>query len=799
MALAGIHNVSVLDSSFHRESQSPIPRRWANQDRPSNGPSSVLRMWRDLEGEHSVTHPRPRLEERPSQLGSDVSSIEFVGTFLSEGEGIGTSPQGQMGPQNEHEDSNSFTSELSNDFSEIERERVRQIFREWTNNGGSRGHESNGPRMSNCSRAQLLGENEQERVRVVREWVEMTTQQRATSRDGDGEEEQQDPGSQIERVRNGLVVNNQCEIGCRRAIRKLCGRQALIDLLARAERERKRELQSLLEHRPVSDFSHRNRIQSLLRGRFLRNKRFVQEEMSPSLAASELGLLRRRHTVSGLRLLNELKAGELRIKLFQVDKKGFEAHRWKREGFLSRVDNFVPSSLGSDQSDTSSIDGINGHRNEQARANILEVAPDEISNDGIDARLSNTDHFENNTGRSTNLEESTPYIEERPEQVFRNEEREIYSSGENVVGSGNEWSQETLRDEGNAQGTMQEAHEVFREQDEPRSEERLVQGQFGHSETSIVEDFNWQDMSAQEEEWQDSAEWRDNTGEIESRENTHQWYEETTGNDDIGQSDLQGMHQEWHENDVPSGQEVAVNERVNTFYFTDDDNQSNLELRELLSRRRVSNLLQSGFRESLDQLIQSYVQRQGHASLAWEQEMEQQSGDQNVDELDSIERTPLGLPPPPVTTPTLWDQDLHDATWQRPNTRQRLGIDIVSNIDQELQQRMNNMQSLLEACMDMQLELQRSVRQEVSAALNRSSSSSPEACGDSSPEDESKWDHVRKGICCICCDSNIDSLLYRCGHMCTCSKCADNLVQGRGKCPMCRAPVVEVIRAYSIM
>ncbi|PHT52735.1 putative protein phosphatase 2C 55 [Capsicum baccatum] len=87
----------------------------------------------------------------------------------------------------------------------------------------------------------------------------------------------------------------------RRDMFRLRGRQVLLDLLMRIERERQRELQGLLEHRAISDFAHHNQIQSLVRGRFL-HERPAEEERPPSIAASELVQLRQCNTVSELRL-----------------------------------------------------------------------------------------------------------------------------------------------------------------------------------------------------------------------------------------------------------------------------------------------------------------------------------------------------------------------------------------------------------------------------------------------------------------------------------------------------------------
>lgn len=52
--------------------------------------------------------------------------------------------------------------------------------------------------------------------------------------------------------------------------------------------------------------------------------------------------------------------------------------------------------------------------------------------------------------------------------------------------------------------------------------------------------------------------------------------------------------------------------------------------------------------------------------------------------------------------------------------------------------------------------------------------------------------------CAVCYDENVDSVMYPCGHMCMCYKCAFEQWKGDGSglCPICRALIRDVIRIY---
>ncbi|CAL5404307.1 unnamed protein product [Camellia sinensis] len=359
--------------------------------------------------------------------------------------------------------------------------------------------------------------------------------------------------------------------------------------------------------------------------------------------------------------------------------------------------------------------------------------------------------------------------------------------------------------------TPQEVQHEIDEQSQSRSQEsdihRLLDPT-GNSESKFAgESINWQEAVNQGGDWQEQGpedergnwqqsvydqfnEWRDSTtGDMDGnwQENpVNDWPQETSRNEGVEEDHPQETHEVWHENGMreavenwseapfepPRMRRFIPVRRVNRFHPPDDDNVYSMELRELLSRRS------------------SYVERQTCAPIDWdlhrnlptptpaspEQDQEQQRDEHNGDQSDAMGRQ------------TFTGATISSCAPSTASLEREMINDLRADMAR-LQQGMNHMQRMLEACMDMQLELQRSVRQEISAALNRSAGGGQGVAETS--EDGSKWGHVRKGTCCVCCDSQIDSLLYRCGHMCTCSKCANELVRGGGKCPLCRAPIVE--------
>ncbi|KAI6650529.1 hypothetical protein LOD99_7580 [Oopsacas minuta] len=137
--------------------------------------------------------------------------------------------------------------------------------------------------------------------------------------------------------------------------------------------------------------------------------------------------------------------------------------------------------------------------------------------------------------------------------------------------------------------------------------------------------------------------------------------------------------------------------------------------------------------------------------------------------------------------------------------------DLTRQIE-DMKQQMTEMQRMMRVTFEVSQYTQRSIRQEVSAAMNAWTTPGcngpqvapvivtvPHTAPNVTSSGEPNPDTVipaAYGVCVVCTQNKIDSVVYRCGHMCVCQPCGYELIAGNHKCPMCRSPITDIVRVY---
>ncbi|KAL0911394.1 hypothetical protein M5K25_019531 [Dendrobium thyrsiflorum] len=256
----------------------------------------------------------------------------------------------------------------------------------------------------------------------------------------------------------------------------------------------------------------------------------------------------------------------------------------------------------------------------------------------------------------------------------------------------------------------------------------------------------------------------------------------------------------------------------------------NGEIQELLEMKTVSTSLASEFSAKMNQMIASFLHRQGQQNAdvnEREQYEEQGIWRQNYESSSDQEVAATSLAQ--LSSATLSNQEIWKNTslssssqilqnqehwqsfslplpsqmlqkqksWQSSSSTQNSspsfqeGEDMheLKNSVAQIHHEISALRKLVESCLDWQKKLDHSIKQEAFCAVNQ-------LAGRGNLLHNSKCMQGRKDTCCICCEAQVDTLLYRCGHMCACYKCAQELQWSSGRCPICRSLIADVVRAY---
>ncbi|KAI3455764.1 hypothetical protein Pfo_012427 [Paulownia fortunei] len=614
---------------------------------------------------------------------------------------------------------------------------------------------------------------------------------------------------------------------------RIRGRQAYNDLLMQMERDRHKELEGLVGRKAVSKFSHRGRIQALLRFTYLRRGMEAKEGRHSNSTSSES------HKAMQSSIMH------FRERVNPSDQNGSVHSASCRKELIDNTP-AVPNLFAANQK------GKENPYNEVTNSkSCLRVRADHIqdSEGSITSNEHDVDHsshkVEDNVQQNIHLLHSYEHLHHETSllSTFMSQETNWESSSHSMAKSA-ETARTFHNTEINSAEITKSLHSI--EINVDNKEEEATSHQVTKNNYGFTGDF------ARPQSYQ--------KGESASNQHlvgTDTYWVTDVSHPDVGWEELhsdyqqqEGSNRDWVDevsrprSDWEGLRQARYQEMLDPF----SDNE---EIRALLGRRSVSTFLSGGLREKIDRVMISHAQGQQtlknnqtqggkHGRLPEQEQLvvsEEGEGEDGEDEQDE-EREDYGdlfaeyessvgqqynesddyadhiTSSSPASWPQNQGHELSDYSYQvaSPSTQQsssnyysqdngptssysahpaiemELIYDLRGHMEQ-LHQEMSELRKSIKCCVDMQIKLQRSIKKEVAIALNHSDAKN------------GRRNLVKKvasgGRCCVCCKMQVDSLLYRCGHMCTCFKCAHELQWSSGKCPICRAPIVDVVRTYS--
>ncbi|KAL9369639.1 hypothetical protein Peur_040838 [Populus x canadensis] len=589
---------------------------------------------------------------------------------------------------------------------------------------------------------------------------------------------------------------------------KIRGRQAFNDLLLQMEQERHRELGWLGERQAVSKFSQRGRIQSLLRLRFLHRSIAFEDQQRPRSSQSTTSCNgdRSQQGSTIMHLRERFSAGVEQATTLSDS----TTPRSTTEMVNSIVQRYasVHNELTSDsyQQETSTSD----EQESESQVKNLASATREV----IEKVHEETYAVSDVSWLGTSLQDSCQ------QETSTSTEQESEPQVENSASATSEVNEKVLEETCAVSGiTWQGTRLLIQIFDPPETSETTPplndwdENEIGEEGEEYFEQINYDwfsDIARPRSYWEDKRKAR---------------YEEKLGTS----SDNDEIRQLLERGTVSNFLASDLRDRIDQLMMSHAQRQASQEDEEL----------EEDSQERMGQLMLSYFQRHLHPAGSQEEEEErEQEQEQELDGRSEVEETieeeciseegspsshqymeatdyfdqsspsqhspypfrswnysddnevadfceqaqttPLHLPLPPQAS----NQDRrYSSSKSHSSLEMEFVYDLKGHMEQ-LQREMSELRKSIQSCMEMQMNFQNSWKaREVYPVQGNGKNSAPDR-------------RPNKRSCCICYEKQVDSFLYRCGHMCTCLKCAHGLRQGSGKCPICRAPILDVVRAY---